>query len=72
VGLSRDKTNILYCYTQNCHLAANAAVAFAAKGFPVMETDGGFEAWKESDLDIEREPVNRLKRAGERLLHRRH
>ncbi len=71
-GLSKDKTNVVYCYTQVCHLAANACVAFASQGFPVMELEGGFETWKEYDMDIEREPVNRLKKAGERLLHRRH
>jgi rhodanese-related sulfurtransferase len=71
-GLSKDKTNIVYCYTQTCHLGAKACVEFAGQGYPVMELDGGFEAWKENDLDIEREAVNRLKRAGERLLHRRH
>ncbi len=70
-GLSKDKTNILYCYTFTCHLAANAAVVFAGKGFPVMEMDGGFEAWKENDMDIEREPVHRFKKVSERFLHRR-
>ena len=53
-GLTRDKTNILYCYNQTCHLAAAAACEFAAKGFPVMEMDGGFEAWREHDLDLEK------------------
>ena len=71
-GLGRDKTHIFYCYTQACHLAAQACVKFANRGYPVMEMEGGFAAWKAAELDIEREPVNRLKRAGERLLHRRH
>src|SRR5690349_14960407 len=61
-GLQRDKINVLVCYTQTCHLAANAAFRFADKGYPVMEMDGGFEAWKDADLDIEREAVNRLKK----------
>jgi rhodanese-related sulfurtransferase len=70
-GLSRDKTNILYCYTAVCHLAATAAVEFADKGFPVMELDGGFDEWKENDLDVERESVNRLLRqTKEKILHR--
>ena len=30
-----------------------AAVEFASKGYPVMEMDGGFEAWKDSDQEIE-------------------
>jgi hypothetical protein len=38
-------------------------VTFASKGFPVMEMEGGFKAWQEQDLEIERTPVNRLKQA---------
>ena len=53
-GLRKDKTNVLCCYSQVCHLAASAAVEFASKGYPVMEMDGGFRAWKEHDLDIEK------------------
>lgn len=52
-GLERDKTNILYCYSHVCHLAAKAAVEFAGRGFPVMEMDGGFKAWKDYDLEVE-------------------
>jgi rhodanese-related sulfurtransferase len=48
-GLSKDKMNVIYCYSIVCHLAAK----FAALGFPVMEMDGGFESWKEMELDIE-------------------
>ena len=60
-GLSKDKTNVVYCYSQVCHLAANACLGFASKGFPVMELEGGFETWKEYDMEVEGEPVNRLK-----------
>jgi rhodanese-related sulfurtransferase len=52
-GLRRDAVNVLYCYTQACHLAATAALEFAGKGYPVMEMEGGFEAWKENELEIE-------------------
>lgn len=52
-GLSKDKTNILYCYSHVCHLAAKAAMHFAALGYPVMEMDGGFKSWKESNLKSE-------------------
>ena len=70
-GLSRDKTNVVYCYSQQCHLAANACAQFAAKGFPVMESDGGFAVWKEHDLDIEETSANRLKtQSGDRLAGR--
>ena len=71
-GMTRDKTYVFYCYTQACHLAAQACAKFATCGYPVMELEGGFAGWKTAELDIEREPVNRLKRAGVRLLHRRH
>jgi rhodanese-related sulfurtransferase len=54
-GLQKDALNILYCYSHTCHLAATAAVEFAGKGFSVMEMDGGFEAWKKNDLEIESE-----------------
>lgn len=53
-GLRKDKVNVLYCYSQVCHLAAAAAVAFAGDGYPVMEMEGGFRAWKEHELDIEK------------------
>jgi len=39
--------NVVYCYSAVCHLAARACISFASRGFPVMEMDGGFEAWKE-------------------------
>ena len=60
-GLSKDKTNVVYCYSQQCHLAANACVQFAAKGYPVMELEGGFRTWKDNELDTEEESTNRLK-----------
>lgn len=53
-GLDKDKTNILYCYTQTCHLAATAAAEFAEKGYPVMEMEGGFAAWKQYGLPQEK------------------
>ena len=52
-GLRKDALNVLYCYSHVCHLAATAAVEFAGKGYPVMEMDGGFEAWKENELEVE-------------------
>jgi rhodanese-related sulfurtransferase len=66
-GLARDKTNVIYCYTQQCHLAANACAQFAANGYPVMELEGGFEAWKENELDIEEELTNRFKAGAQTL-----
>ena len=52
-GLRKENLNVLCCYSHVCHLAAAAAVEFAGKGYSVMEMDGGFEAWKENDLEIE-------------------
>ena len=69
-GLGKDKTNVVYCYSQQCHLAANACVQFAAKGYPVMELDGGFDVWKEHELDIEQPSANRLKQTSDRMAGR--
>jgi rhodanese-related sulfurtransferase len=60
-GLSRSKTNVVYCYTQQCHLGANACLQFAGAGYPVMELEGGFETWKENELDIEEASARRFK-----------
>ena len=49
-GLVRDKPNVVVCYSQVCHLAAQAAVVFASKGYPVMELEGGFRGWREHNL----------------------
>ncbi|HTL67316.1 MAG TPA: rhodanese-like domain-containing protein [Lacunisphaera sp.] len=53
-GLRKDKVNVLYCYSQVCHLAATAAIKFTARGFPVKELEGGFEGWKDQGLPVER------------------
>jgi rhodanese-related sulfurtransferase len=54
-GLSRDKLNVLYCYSQTCHLAAEAALELAAQGYRVAEMEGGFEAWQKSNFAVESE-----------------
>jgi rhodanese-related sulfurtransferase len=69
-GLHEQKVNIVYCYAQECHLAANAAFLFADRGYPVMELEGGFEGWKDYDLEVEGDVVNRMKKTATRLLHR--
>jgi rhodanese-related sulfurtransferase len=66
-GLTKEKTNIVYCYSQVCHLGAKACVEFAGRGFPVMEMDGGFEAWRENDLEVDHAHPNRLSKMGEKL-----
>jgi rhodanese-related sulfurtransferase len=53
-GLSKDRTAVIYCYSQTCKLAAAAAVEFASAGIAVVEMEGGFEAWQKSNLPIEK------------------
>ncbi len=52
-GGSGNRTDVLYCHSQVRHKAATAAVEFASGGFPVMELEGGFPAWKEQGFDVE-------------------
>jgi rhodanese-related sulfurtransferase len=53
-GLSRNRTNVVYCYSQQCHLAASACKHFAERGYPVVELEGGFEAWQERSMPVEK------------------
>lgn len=53
-GLSKDRTAVVYCYSQTCKLAAAAAVEFASVGIPVVEMEGGFEAWQKNGLAIDK------------------
>jgi rhodanese-related sulfurtransferase len=69
-GLNKNKTNVVYCYTQQCHLAANACVQFASMDYPVMELEGGFAVWKEHEFDIEEEPAHRYKGSAQRVTSR--
>jgi rhodanese-related sulfurtransferase len=52
-GLEKNKVNVVYCYNQQCHLAARAAFQFAGAGYQVMELEGGFKTWKEQSLPVE-------------------
>ena len=70
-GLSKDNPNVVYGYSQTCHLAAKACAHFAGKGFRVLEMEGGFAAWEKHELSVEHEPLNRTKPSGERLYHPR-
>jgi rhodanese-related sulfurtransferase len=53
-GLSRERANVVYCYSQQCHLAARACKLFAENGYPIMELEGGFEGWQKHLLPIAR------------------
>jgi rhodanese-related sulfurtransferase len=59
-GLNKNKTNILYCYSQVCHLAAKAGREFAGKGYPVMELEGGWEGWAHYELETDTGGQNRV------------
>ena len=45
--LSKQDVHVVYCYNQQCHLAASAAFNLASAGYPVMELDGGIKTWIE-------------------------
>jgi len=51
--LKKEMVNVIYCYSQVCHLAAKAAAYFAGKGYPVQEMEGGFQAWARHKLPVE-------------------
>ncbi len=53
-GLSREKTNVVYCYSVTCLLAARGCREFAENDYPVMELLGGFEEWKRNNMPIEK------------------
>ena len=44
--LSKNDVHVVYCYNQQCHLAASAALFLAKNDYPVMELEGGFQVWK--------------------------
>lgn len=51
-GLSKDKLNVLYCYNQTCHMAAEAALELLAAGYPVVEMEGGFATWEANSYPV--------------------
>ncbi len=53
-GLTKDRTNVVYCYSQTCHLAAAAALIFSKKGFPAVELEGGFNTWLKAKLPVDK------------------
>jgi len=53
-GLSKDRTAVIYSYSQTCKLATAAAVEFASAGIAVVEMEGGFEAWQMRALPVSR------------------
>jgi len=57
-GLSRERINVLYCTSQQCHLAPEACLYYAGEGYPVMHLDGGMEAWRDYGFDVESSPAS--------------
>ena len=55
--LSKDKLNVLYCYNQACHKAAHAAALAVAKGYRVIEVEGGFDTWENAGYPVEASPA---------------
>jgi len=45
--LSKNEIYVVYCYNQQCHLGASAALFLAQNDYPVMELEGGFKVWVE-------------------------
>jgi rhodanese-related sulfurtransferase len=52
-GWRKDWPLVVYCYSQTCHLAAHAAIAFVGQGYSVMEMEGGFETWVKNKFPVE-------------------
>lgn len=44
--LSTKDVHVVYCYNQQCHLAAAAALILSKNSYPTMELEGGFDTWK--------------------------
>lgn len=45
--LSKEEVSVVYCYNQQCHLGAKAALVLAEYGYPVVLLEGGFKTWTE-------------------------
>lgn len=45
--ISKENTSVVYCYNQQCHLGARAALTLAEYSYPVILLEGGFRVWTE-------------------------
>ena len=52
-GLAKDRPLVLYCYSQTCHMAAEAALELLAQGYSVQEMEGGFATWQAEGYAVE-------------------
>ncbi len=57
--LDKSKPTIIYCYEQHCHLAKNSALVLLDYGYPTIELEGGFAAWKKHGYDIVKTDSNK-------------
>lgn len=57
-AFKKDRTNIIYCYSELCHRAARVCLAASLEGFPVMELHGGFEGWAEYPFPVDSASVS--------------
>ena len=55
MGLSKDNLHVLYCYSQTCHLAAEAAVELLEQGYRVQEMEGGYATWTAAGYRVQHE-----------------
>lgn len=52
-GLSKEKINVVYCYSGTCPLGGEACAELVGRGYPVVEMDGGFDVWDSSAFEVE-------------------
>jgi rhodanese-related sulfurtransferase len=52
-GLSKDRPNIVYCYSQVCQISIRAAKYFVEHEFPTILLTGGIEEWQKRNLPVE-------------------
>ncbi len=52
--LDANTTTVVYCYSLLCTLATKAALLLAQHGYRVKELIGGWEAWAEKEMPIEK------------------
>lgn len=52
-GLKKDIPIYTYCYTQTCHLAAEAGAELTAAGYRVIEVEGGWDTWVKNGYGID-------------------
>lgn len=50
--LDKEKTTVIYTYTDSCPRAYNCALQLVENHFPAVVLRGGFKYWKKFDFDI--------------------